>query len=38
MVVICSPNNVDQLTKQLSEAKVIGGVVKEVGEARVIID
>jgi phosphoribosylformylglycinamidine cyclo-ligase len=38
IVIICSPENVDQLTKQLPEAKVIGGVVKQVGEAGVIID
>ena len=37
MVVICSPDVVDQLRKQLPEAKVIGEVVKQVGEARVII-
>ncbi|MBE9482367.1 MAG: phosphoribosylformylglycinamidine cyclo-ligase [Chloroflexi bacterium] len=38
MVVICSPNNVDQLTKALPEAKVIGKVVAHVAKARVIID
>jgi phosphoribosylformylglycinamidine cyclo-ligase len=38
MVVICSPSDVDQLTKALPEAKVIGEVVKQVGKARVIID
>jgi len=37
MVVICSPDNVDQLTGQLPEAKVIGEVVEQVGKARVII-
>jgi len=37
MVVICSPGNVDQLTRALPEAKVVGEVVKQVGEARVII-
>ena len=37
MVVICSPDDVDQLTGQLPEAKVIGKVVKQAGEARVII-
>jgi len=37
MVLICSPDNADQLTKALPEAKVIGGVVKQVGEARVVI-
>jgi len=38
MVVICLPNHVDQLTKALPEAKVIGEVVKQVGKARVVID
>jgi len=38
MVVICSPENVDQFTKALPEAKIIGEVVKPVGKARVIID
>jgi phosphoribosylformylglycinamidine cyclo-ligase len=36
MVIICSPDNVDQFTKALPEAKVIGEVVKQKG-ARVII-
>jgi phosphoribosylformylglycinamidine cyclo-ligase len=38
MVVICSPDDVGQLTKALPEAKVIGEAVKQTGEARVIID
>jgi len=38
MVVICSPDDVGQLTKAIPEAKVIGKVVKQMGEARVIID
>ena len=38
MVVICSPADVGQFTKALPEAKVIGKVVKQMGEARVIID
>jgi len=38
MVLICSPDNADQLTKALPEAKVIGGVVKQVGEERVVIE
>ena len=38
MVVICSPDNVHQLTKQLPEAKVIGKVVKQVDKARVVIE
>jgi len=37
MVVICSPDNVAQLTKALSEAKIIGEVVKQKGKARVVI-
>ena len=37
MVLICSPDDVNQLTKALPEAKVIGEVVKQVGKARVII-
>jgi len=38
MVVICSPDSVDQLTESLPEAKVIGEVVKQEGKARVVID
>jgi len=38
MVIICSTDNVDQLTKAMPEAKVIGEVVKQKGEARVVID
>ncbi|MBA7710394.1 Phosphoribosylformylglycinamidine cyclo-ligase [subsurface metagenome] len=38
MVVICSPNNAKQITKTLPEAKVIGEVVEQVGEARVVIN
>ena len=37
MVLICSPDNVDQLTEQLPEAKVMGKVVEQKGKARVII-
>jgi phosphoribosylaminoimidazole (AIR) synthetase len=37
MVVICSSENVDQFTKALPEAKVIGEVVEQAGKARVII-
>ena len=37
MVIICSPDNVDQLTGQLPEAKIIGEVVEQVGKTRVII-
>ena len=38
MVLICSPDKVNQLTGQLPEAKVIGEVMEQVGEARVVID
>jgi phosphoribosylformylglycinamidine cyclo-ligase len=38
MVAICSPDDVDHLTKALPEAKLIGEVVKQTGRARVIID
>jgi len=38
MALICSPENVDQLTQTLSEAYIIGEVVKQTGEARVVID
>jgi phosphoribosylformylglycinamidine cyclo-ligase len=38
MVVICSPQGVAPLTQALKEAKVIGEVVKQKGEAMVIID
>jgi phosphoribosylformylglycinamidine cyclo-ligase len=38
MVVVCSPDEVTRITKALPEAKVIGEVVKQKGEARVVID
>ena len=38
MAVICAPENVKKLTKALPGAKVVGEVVKQKGEARVIID
>ena len=38
MVLICSSEVVDQIKEQLPEAKVIGKVVKQVGEARVVIE
>ncbi|MBI2852763.1 MAG: phosphoribosylformylglycinamidine cyclo-ligase [Chloroflexi bacterium] len=38
MVVITSPENAGTITGALPEAKVIGEVVKQTGEARVIID
>jgi phosphoribosylformylglycinamidine cyclo-ligase len=37
MVLICSPNEAEQLIKQLPESKAIGEVVKQTGEERVII-
>jgi phosphoribosylformylglycinamidine cyclo-ligase len=37
MVLICSPDKVDQLTGELPEARVIGGVVEQAGEKRVVI-
>ena len=38
MVLICSPADTDQLTKALPEAKIIGEVVKQAGEKRVVIN
>jgi len=38
MAVIGAPENVKKMTKALPEAKVVGEVVKQRGEARVIID
>jgi len=38
MVVICSPNYVNQITQALPEAKVVGKVVKQTGKARVVIE
>jgi len=38
MVVICSPDNAGQLTRALPEAKIIGEVIKQSGEARVVIN
>jgi phosphoribosylformylglycinamidine cyclo-ligase len=38
MAVICSPQDASLLTKALPEAKVVGEVVKQTDEARVIID
>jgi len=37
MVLICSPDNVEQMTKALPEAKIVGEVVKQVGKVRIII-
>jgi len=38
MAVVCAPEKVNKLTGALPEAKVVGEVVKQKGEARVIID
>ncbi len=38
MAIICSPEDVSHLRGQLPEAKIIGEVVKQKGEARVIIN
>jgi phosphoribosylformylglycinamidine cyclo-ligase len=38
MVVICAPENAAKLTGALSEARVIGEIIKQQGEARVVID
>ena len=37
MVIICSPRDADQLTQALPQSKIIGEVVKQRGEARVVI-
>ncbi len=38
MVLVCSPDNAEQIIKELPEAKIIGEVAKPTGEARVIIN
>ncbi len=38
MVVICSPDNAEQVTKALPEAKIVGEVVKQKRKVRVIIE
>jgi phosphoribosylformylglycinamidine cyclo-ligase len=38
MVIICSADSVDNVTKVLPDAKVIGEVVKQAGKARVVIE
>ncbi len=38
MVVVCSPDDADQLTKALPEAHIVGKVMEQRGEARVIIN
>ncbi len=37
MVFICSPDNADQLTKALPEAHIVGEVIKQRGQERVVI-
>ncbi|HEY40602.1 MAG TPA: phosphoribosylformylglycinamidine cyclo-ligase [Dehalococcoidia bacterium] len=38
MVVMCSPEHVSRITEALPEAKVVGEVVKQSGEARTVIE
>jgi len=38
MAVICDPEEVSRITKQLSEIRVIGEVVKQAGDKRVVIE
>jgi phosphoribosylformylglycinamidine cyclo-ligase len=38
MVVVCAPDSVARFAKQLPEVKVVGEVVKQTGDARVVID
>jgi phosphoribosylformylglycinamidine cyclo-ligase len=38
MAVVSAPENVSELTKQLPEIMVVGEVIKQAGEARIIID
>ena len=38
MAIICAPEKASRITKALPEARVVGEVVKQTGEARVIID
>ena len=38
MVIVCSPENVSQLTQSLPEAKVIGEVVKQKGDKRAVVE
>ena len=38
MVLICAPDNVNQLTKALPESKAIGEVVKQAGKTRVVVE
>jgi phosphoribosylformylglycinamidine cyclo-ligase len=38
MVLVCSPEDVEQVTRALPEAWVVGEVVKQAGEAKVVLD
>ena len=38
MVVVCSPENIAQITQAIPRARVIGGVVRQGGGARVVIE
>ncbi|MFC2033902.1 phosphoribosylformylglycinamidine cyclo-ligase [Chloroflexota bacterium] len=38
ITVICSPDNVNQFTNNLPDAKIIGNVIKQTDESKVIID
>ena len=38
MAVFCSPSDINRITQALPESKVIGEVVKQAGEARVVIE
>ncbi len=38
MTLICSPDNADQLTKALPEAHIVGNVIEQKGETRVVIE
>ena len=37
MVIICSPDKVERLTKQIPEARIIGDIINKTGKARVVI-
>ncbi len=38
MAVVCAPESVKKITARLPEARIVGGVVKQVGDKRVVID
>jgi phosphoribosylformylglycinamidine cyclo-ligase len=38
MVVVCAPENVSKFTNEISDIKIVGEVVKQTGDERVIID